>query len=137
MCRHEGPRRHAQMLGVSATLVLALGCNQGTSVGGGEATVTAHTFKIDVHVAGIDSGRMSQYRTSSSSTHCKTQAAEVPRIWNLVVTPRLSDSHVQRAILFPQDQPGTSVSIECTKSASGQWAAAALCSFAISTGLAP
>jgi hypothetical protein len=138
MCPHDGPRRHAQMLGVVATLVLALACNQATSVERGEPTVTANTFKVDdLHITADDSGLMFQYRTSSSSTDCKAQAADAPKVWDLVVRPRLNDSHVQRVILFPEDQSGTSVSFEFTKSASGQWSAAAPCSIAIRNGLAP
>ena len=119
-------------------LVLALGCNQATSVERGEPTVTANTFKVDdLHITADDSGLIIQYRTSSSSTDCKAQAADAPKVWDLVVRPRLSDSHVKRVILFPEDQSGTSVSFEFTKPASGQWSAAAPCSIAIPTGLAP
>jgi hypothetical protein len=132
------PSGFVRWLGVIATAVLALACNQATSVERGEPTVTANTFKVDdLHITADDSGLIIQYRTSSSSTDCKAQAADAPKVWDLVVKPRLSDSHAERVILFPEDQSGTSVSFEFTKRASGQWSAAAPCSIAIPTGLAP
>ncbi len=131
------PSGFVRWSGVIATLLLGLACNQATSVEQGEPAVTANAFKIDDLRITVDhSGLMFQYRTSSSSTDCKAQAAEMPKVWDSVVRPRLRDSHVERVILFPEDKSGTSVGMEFTKSASGRWAAAAPCSIAIPNGLA-
>jgi len=78
-----------------------------------------------VYIRDMDSGLIFQYRTHSSSTDCKAQAREMPKVWDRIVKAPLKSSHVQRVILFPEDDSGRSVSMEFTERPSGEWSAAA------------
>jgi hypothetical protein len=100
-------------------------------MGGNQRRVPAEPVKIDdVRVRTVDSGLMFQYRTQRPSADCKAQAEELPKVRDLMVKARLTDSHVQRVILFPEDPSHQSVSFEFTRSASG-WSTAAPCPITI------
>jgi len=136
--RHRRRQWYAPWPGVIAILVFALACNRAASGGRRESTVSAGTLKIDdLLISDFDSGLIFQYRTPTSSTDCKAQAAELPKVWESVVWDRLRHSQVHSVILFPEDPSGTSVSMEFTKSSSGQWTTAAPCSITIPNGVAP
>jgi hypothetical protein len=81
----------------------------------------APVLKIDhvsVHPSALG-GLVFNYQTSTPSADCKAQIAEFPKVWDLVVKPHLTDSHLERVILFPEDPSGQSVSFEFTKSGPG------------------
>ena len=111
------------------------GCSRTPSVVGDQAAAPADAVKIDdVHVSTTDSGFIVQYRTRTSAADCRAQAAEMPKVWNQVVKPRLKESAPQRVVLFPEDPTSQSVSFGFIKGASGQWVAKAPCSITIPAG---
>jgi hypothetical protein len=131
---HRGRRLLTRTLVVGATLLVG-GCGRPAPVGGDQRTVVVEPIKIDdVHISAVDSGITVQYRTATSTRDCGAQAAEMPRVWDLVVKARLQGSAAQRVILFPEDTSGQSVSIEFTKNPSGQWSSAGPCSIRIPAG---
>jgi hypothetical protein len=71
------------------------------------------------------------YRTQTSIRDCKTQAAEMPKVWDQVVRARLKDSAPESVVLFPEDASGQSLAIQFTKTESGDWSASAPCSIRI------
>jgi hypothetical protein len=104
-------------------------------VSGDQRNVPGEAIKIDdVDISAADSRIMVQYRTSTSIRDCGAQAAEMPKVWDLVVKARLQESPVQRVVLFPEDTSGQSVSIEFTRNPSGQWSSAVPCSIRIPFG---
>jgi hypothetical protein len=120
---------------VVATLILTVGCDRAVSVPSNERSVPGEAIKIDdVHIRPGDSEISVFYRTSTSIRDCGAQAAEMPKVWDLVVKARLEESPVPRVVLWPVDTSGQSVSIEFTKGASGQWSAAVPCSIRIPAG---
>jgi hypothetical protein len=128
-------RRLPMQWSLIGTMVVAAACGRGPSVRGAEQSLRGEAVKIDdVHIRAVHSGISVHYRTSASIRDCGAQAAEMPKVWDLVVKARLRESPVQRVVLFPEDTSGQSVSIEFTKSASGQWSAAVPCSIRIPAG---
>ena len=65
-----------------------------------------------VEIRDLDSGISVHYRTSTTARSCEAQAAEMPRVWDLVVKARLEAAQLERVVLFPEDNTGQSVSIE-------------------------
>ena len=127
----SGRRLFTQWL-VVATIALAAACERAASVRGDQQSVPGEAIKIDdVNIRDVDSGISVHYRTSTSIRDCGAQAAEMRKVWELVVKTRLAESPVQRVVLFPEDTSGQSVSIEFTKSASGEWTAGVPCSIRI------
>ena len=105
---------------VIATIVLAAACGRSPS------------FQIDdVHLDAIASGLFFNYRTQSPSGDCKVQAAEMPKVWTLVVKEHVTDSRVRRVILIPEDPSGQSVGFEFIKRTSGWSTEGAPCSISI------
>jgi hypothetical protein len=104
-----------------ATIALAAACQRPPA------------FKIDdVRIYDRTSGPFIHYRTLSPSGDCTAQAAEMPKVWDLIVKERLAaDSHVQRVVLMPEDPTGQSVGFEFIKGASGWATENAPCSFGI------
>jgi hypothetical protein len=80
----------------------------------------------EVHVRADPSDIMVQYRTPTPIRDCKAHAAEMPKVWDLVVKDRLGES-VERVTLFPENPSGESASTTFVKSADGEWASTALC----------
>jgi hypothetical protein len=114
-----------------ASMVLASACGRAASVKEGQR-VPAQAIKIDdVHFRMIDSELTVQYRTPTPSRDCKAQAAEMPKVWEMVVKDRLRDSPAERVVLSPEDGSGQSLGIQFAKNASGQWSAAAPCLISI------
>jgi hypothetical protein len=112
---------------VLVTVVLAAACHRAAPVGGDQRGVPAEAIKIDdVHITDEDSELIVQYRTRTSSRDCKAQAVEMPKVWDLVVKAHLTDSHVQRVVLVPEDPSGQSVSFGFNKSAS-EWSSPGPC----------
>jgi len=74
--------------------------------------------------------RRDRFRFHSLLSHAdvdtdgEAQVAEIPKVWNLVVRPRLTTS-TTRVIMFPEDPSRTSVSFAFAKSAGGEWIAEA------------
>jgi hypothetical protein len=125
-------RRLVTQLCVVVAVVLAAGCDRQASERGDQDNVLEGAVKIDdVSIRTVQSGISVHYRTSTSIRDCEAQAAEMPKVWDLVVKARLRADQVQRVVLFPEDDSGQSVSIEFTKNASGQWSAAVPCSIQI------
>ncbi len=130
----QGSRRWFTQWCAVAAVVLASACERKTPVHEDTSTGSNEAVKIDdVHVRPIESGISVHYRTSTSIRDCVAQAAEMPKVWDMIVKTRLGESAVERVVLFPEDVSGQSVSIEFSKSASGQWSAAVPCSIRIST----
>jgi len=103
-----------------ATIALAAAC------------VRAPAFKIDnVHIDDRTDGPFINYHTLSPSGDCTVQAAEMPKVWDLIVKGHIADSHVQRVVLIPEDPTGQSVGFEFIKSGSGWSTENAPCSFDI------
>jgi hypothetical protein len=117
---------------VIATMVLAAACSRAASVGVDQRDPPSQVVKIDdVHFRVVDSELTVQYRTLTSSRECNVQAAEMPKVWDMIVKARLKESPMERVVLFPEDASGQSVAIQFAKSVSGQWSAAAPCSITI------
>jgi len=111
--------------------LLAVACGQ-TPPADRHDDVTAQGVNIqDVHITTTEAGFTVQYRTQTSSRDCAAQAAEMPKVWDQVVKPRLKDPSVQRVVLFPEDTSLWSVAYTFTRSESGQWTAVAPCTFSI------
>jgi hypothetical protein len=122
---------------VVAAITLLVACGP-EATPDGQRRGPPEAMKIDdVRITDGESGLMFQYHTRTSSRDCDAQAAEMPTVWKLVVDSRLSPSHPQRVILVPEDPSGWSVGFEFTKSASGQWSAAAPCRIGIPIVSAP
>ena len=80
----------------------------------------------DVHVNANSSRLIFNYRTQTPTGDCKAQAAEMPKVWDLIVKSRLQDSSVPVVVLFPEDPSGQSVGFEFTKGESG-WSSPGPC----------
>lgn len=133
-CRSRSVRRSSVQWCVMAMMVVATACERGVSVRGNQQSTLGDAIKIDdVHIRDVDSGISVHYRTSTSIRDCGAQSVEMPKVWELVVKARLAESPVQRVVLFPEDTSGQSVSIEFTKSGSGEWTAGVPCSIRIPT----
>lgn len=127
----SGLRAFTQGL-IIVAVVLAAACERAASVRGNQQGVSGEAITIeDVHIRDVDSGIIVHYRTSTSIRDCAAQAAEMPKVWELVVKARLAESPVQWVVLFPEDTSGQSVSLEFTKNASGEWTAGVPCSIRI------
>jgi hypothetical protein len=128
-------RRLFTQWSVIATMVLAGACGRGASEDGDQPSRPADATKIDdVSVDVSASGLIVHYRTRTSTRDCNAQTVEMPRVWELVVKPRLANSAVPRVILFPEDASGQSLGVAFTENASGKWAASAPCSISIPAG---
>jgi hypothetical protein len=121
---------------VITSTALVVSCGRETSIDD-QHKVSAEPMKIDDVRITEGNPLIFQYRTRTSSRDCEAQAAEMPKVWNLLVNARLSGSHAQSVLLFPEDASGLSVSFEFTKSPSGQWSAAAPCSISIPIASVP
>jgi hypothetical protein len=120
---------------VIGTTLLATACGRAASVDQHQRDVPGDAVKIDdVDIRSADSEIIVHYRTRTSIRDRKAQAAEMPKVWELVVKARLGDASLQRVILFPEDASLESVAIEFKKSASGQWVAVAPYSITIPAG---
>ena len=78
----------------------------------------------DVSVLGTDSDFTVFYRTRTSIRDGDAQIAEIPKVWNVVVRPRLKTS-TTRVIMVPEDPSRTSVSFAFARNAGGDWIAEA------------
>jgi hypothetical protein len=84
-CCGRSGRRLLTKSCVIAALVLAGACSRGASEGGDQRGVPPDAIKIDdVYVDSRASGLIVHYRTRTSSGDCKAQAAEMPRVWDLL-----------------------------------------------------
>jgi hypothetical protein len=124
-------QRPSMLWCVLATVVLAAACDRAASPRGDQRGVPTQALKIDdVKLKVVDSELTFFYRTRTSTGDCKAQAAEMPKVWDLLVKAHLRDSHVQRVILFPQDPSGQSVTFVIEKSAS-EWSSSGPCPITI------
>ena len=107
-CGRSGGRR--SFMRVVSWTVLAAACNRAASVGGDRRSVPGEAIKIDdVQIRDVDSGISVHYSTRTSIRDCAAQAAEMPKVWDLVVKTGLGEAPVQRVVLFPEDTSGQSV----------------------------
>jgi hypothetical protein len=107
-----------------ATAVLVIACGRESPVNGNRRTVSPAPVNVeDVSVLGTDSDFTVFYRTRTSIRDGEAQGAEIPKVWNTVVRPRLKTS-TTRVNMMPEDPSGTSVSFTFT-SVGGQWTALA------------
>jgi hypothetical protein len=126
-CLSTGRHSDRRMFALCAvmTMVLTAACHRTASTPADESD---RALKIDeVNVRTIDSGISVHYRTSTSINDCQAQAREMPKVWDLIVKPRLRESAVDRVILFPEDASLRSVSVEFRKGASDEWSVAVPC----------
>ena len=92
---------------------------------GNPETASAPPVNVeDVHITGTDSDFVVFYRTRTSIRDQEAQMAEIPKVWNIVVRPRLKPS-TTRVTMVPEEPSGTSVSFAFTKSVGGGWTALA------------
>ena len=91
---------------------------------GNPGTAAAPPVNVeDVHITGTDSDFVVFYRTRTSIRDREVQVTEIPKVWNIVVRPRLKTS-ATRVTMMPEDPSGTSVGFTFT-SVGGQWTALA------------
>ena len=127
-----GGRARFLWLAFGVVTLAAVGCD--SSPRDQEATAQGSSVTIeDVHVTQEDHRLIFNYRTQTSSTDCQAQGMELPKVWVLVVKPRLQ-SNVTSVTLFPEDQSLRSVSFTFERSAPGAWASLAPCRITIREG---
>jgi hypothetical protein len=111
---------------VIGTTLLAVACGRTASTEENQRSAGPEAVKIDdVDIRTKDSDLTVFYRTRTPIRDGKAQALEMPKVWELVVKPRLKDSSVKQVILFPEDASRQSVGVAFTKSATGEWIARA------------
>ncbi len=106
-----------------------IACGRGSSLNRNDrpesSSSSSSTVNVeDVSVLGTDSDFTVFYRTRTSIRDEEAQVAEIPKVWKLVVRPRLKTS-TTRVIMFPEDPSRTSVSFAFAKGAGGEWIAEA------------
>jgi hypothetical protein len=110
---------------VIASALLVIACSRESSVAGNPGTASGPPVDVkDVHTTGTDSDFVVFYRTRTSIRDQEAQMAEIPKVWNIVVRPRLKAS-TTRVTMMPEDPTGTSVGFTFTNSAAGGWTALA------------
>ena len=108
-----------------ASALLVIACGRESSVAGNRGTASASPVSVeDVRITGTNSDFFVFYRTRTSIRDQEAQIAEIPKVWDSVVRPRLKAS-TTRVTMMPEDPSGTSVSFTFTNSAGGGWTALA------------
>lgn len=117
-------------------ILLILGC-KGRSPDQTDKTPSSENLEItDVDVRTDGSTLTVQYRTKASIRDCKAQGVEMPKVWSVVVIPRLAES-LSRVVLVPENRTGESVGIALESAGTtfdkttGQWSAHAPCAIVI------
>jgi hypothetical protein len=108
---------------IIATALVLIACDRESSVNEHRRTESAAPVNVEnVDIMGTDSDFTVFYRTRTSFRDEEAHAAEMPKVWNVVVRPRLKTA-TTRVIMFPEDPSRTSMSFAFTKSAGGEWTA--------------
>lgn len=107
LCLNERGMNHENNQNRAHTLAA---CDRGTTDPPAHGSARVETARIsDMRTSHAASRLMFQYRTQSSRADCKAEAAEMPKVWDQLMTPYARNSNVQSVALMPEDPSGVSI----------------------------